>query len=307
VTTQGTVPERHVIFGPTVVPQSGSPSDMNGSERGVGAIENSGPTPVRNQHGCTALVALSLPMQCVILDGGHQTRTAHRMTDRVMPLIPTPLVTVAGEPFVRHQLRLLHEGGVDDVVVCVGPGGESVEDEVTRHRPDGMTVRCSRVSTHLLGTAGALRRAVIDGLADERFMVLYAGSYLRLDFDDVWEWFDATHHLGLMTVWHNEDQFETSNVAVRNGKVVVYRKSSIRSNHPSMSFIDYGLSILTAEAVLDLVPAGEPNDLAALYSNIAAFGKLQAYEVDQRFHEIGSEHGLAELDRLLTRELQRWR
>lgn len=222
-------------------------------------------------------------------------------------MIPMPMIPVAGEPFIRHQLRLLQEGGVDDVVVCIGPDGESVEEEVTRHQPDGMTVRCSRASSQLLGTAGALRRVVSDGLVDERFMVLNGGSYLRLDFADVWEWFDTAHHLGLMTVWHNEDQFETSNLAVRNGKVVVYRKRSIRSSHPSMSFIDYGLSILTAEAVLDLVPAGEPNDLAALYSNISAFGQLQAYEVDQRFHEIGSAHGLAELDRLLTRELQRWR
>jgi NDP-sugar pyrophosphorylase family protein len=48
-----------------------------------------------------------------------------------------------------------------------------------------------------------------------------------------------------------------------------------------------------------------PYDLADVYEALAADGRLQAYEVDQRFHEIGSEAGLVELDQLLTREVQR--
>jgi NDP-sugar pyrophosphorylase family protein len=72
-----------------------------------------------------------------------------------------------------------------------------------------------------------------------------------------------------------------------------------------LTYIDYGLGVLTADAVLDLVPTGVPHDLAGVYGTIAAQGRLQAYEVHERFHEIGSESGLAELDRLLTSEFQR--
>lgn len=215
------------------------------------------------------------------------------------------MIEVAGEPFIRHQLRLLRERGVDDVVICVAHRGEVIKEEVTRHHPDGMTVRCSRDASRFLGTGGALRRAVADGLTDEQFMVLSDLTYLRDDFVDVWEWFDVEHHLGLMTVSHNDEQLETSSAAVRNGRVVVYRNAAIRSAHPSMTYVGCGLGILTAASVLELVRAEEPSDVGLLYSTIAARGLLQAYEVDERFYEIRSESGLAEFTRWLTSELQR--
>jgi NDP-sugar pyrophosphorylase family protein len=236
-------------------------------------------------------------MQCLILDDALRNRTGHR---------PTAMTDVAGEPFIRHQLRLLHDGGVDDVVVCVPYGGDRIEDEVARHCPTGMTVRYARDGGRLLESGRVIRRAVTDGLTDEQFMVLYAGTYPLVDFAEVWDWFDKAHHLGLLTVWHNDDRVDSSNAAVRNGRVVVYRMASNLISHPSLDYIDDGFGILTANAVLDLVRADEPHDLASLYSTIAGRSQLQAYEVDQRFHEIGSPSGLAELERLLTPELQRW-
>jgi galactokinase/mevalonate kinase-like predicted kinase len=47
------------------------------------------------------------------------------------PLIRA-MVEVAGEPFIRHQLRLLADSGIDDVVICVGYRGLPLEDEVRR-------------------------------------------------------------------------------------------------------------------------------------------------------------------------------
>ena len=113
-------------------------------------------------------------------------------------------------------------------------------------------------------------------------------------------------NLGLLTVWHNDDRVDTSNAAVRNGRVVVYRIASNLISHPSLDYIDDGFGILTADAVLDLVRADEPHDLTSLYSALAGRSQLQAYEVDERLHDIGSRTGLTELERRLTSELQRW-
>jgi len=239
-------------------------------------------------------------MQCVILAGGLGTRMSHRTADR-----PKAMIEVAGEPFIRHQLQLLANAGIADVVICVGYLSELIEDEVSTHRPRGMNVRFSDDGPTLLGTAGAVRLAVENGLTDEAFMVLYGDSYLHVDYGDVEASFDSTEHHGLMTVWRNSDALEPSNAGIRDGKVVVYRKGAAGANHPSMSYIDFGLGILTAETVLARVPVGTRHDLATLYETIASRGRLQAYEVDHRFHEIGSEAGLAALDRLLTMEMQR--
>lgn len=239
-------------------------------------------------------------MQCLVLAGGLGTRMGRRTADRPKAMLP-----VAGQPFIRHQLRLLRERGVDDIVICIGYRGEIIEDEVARNCPDGMSVRCSSDGDRLLGTAGAVRLAVENGLAADRFMVLYGDSYLRVDYADVWRSFDGSKHHGLMTVWRNDDTLETSNASVRDGRVVGYHKGTDGTRHPSLNYIDYGLGILTADAVLSLVPTEAPHDLATLYETLATRGQLQAYEVDHRFHEIGSESGLVELDHLLTIALHR--
>jgi NDP-sugar pyrophosphorylase family protein len=238
-------------------------------------------------------------MQCVILAGGLGTRLGHRTADR-----PKPMIEVAGEPFIRHQLRLLHDGGIDDVVVCIGYRGLLIEDEVARHSPPGMNVRCLSDGERLRGTAGAIRRAVEHGHTDERFMVLYGDSYLLVNFADVWAAFDGDCYDGLMTVWRNDSRDE-SNAAVGDGRIVAYHKSAGGVSHPCMSHVDYGLGIVNAEQLLELVPPGATHDLADVYETLAARGRLQAYEVDERFHEIGSELGLAQLDRLLRLEPQR--
>jgi NDP-sugar pyrophosphorylase family protein len=237
-------------------------------------------------------------MQCIILAGGLGTRMSHRAADR-----PKAMIEVAGEPFIRHQLRLLRDGGIDDVVICVGYRGLLLEDEVARHTPLGMSVRCISAGERLRGTAGAIRRAVEHGLTEERIAVLYGDSYLLVNFAEVWASFDHERYDALMTVWRN-GSFDDSNAGVADGRVVVYRKGADASNHPSMSHIDYGLGIVCSDAMLDVVPPGVPYDLADVYETLAAGGRLQAYEVDQRFHEIGSEAGLVELDELLTTPVQ---
>ena len=219
-------------------------------------------------------------MQCVILAGDSRTWMGRRATDR-----PKAMVELAGESFIRHQLRLLANAGVDDVVICVGRDAEIIDDEAARHCPKGVVVRCIRDGLMPLGAAGATRLAVEKGLTDEQFMVLYGESYARVDYADVWASFDGTQYHGLMTVWRNRDPLAISNAGVRDGRIVVYRNGEDGSNHPSMSYIDCGLGILTADAVLALVPVGTQHDLSTLYETIATRGRLQAHEVAHRLDE----------------------
>jgi N-acetyl-alpha-D-muramate 1-phosphate uridylyltransferase len=238
-------------------------------------------------------------MQCIILAGGLGTRLGSRTVDK-----PKAMVAVAGEPFLRHQLRQLQNGGVNDVVICIGYRGLLIEDEIARHCPLGMSVRCISDGDRLRGTAGAIRRVVERGYTDERFMVLHGDSYILANLADVWRSFDSTNYLGLMTVWRG-DVLEDCNAGVRDGKVMVFRRGESHSNHPSMNHVDCGLGVVEADTLLDLVPPGVPYDLADMYESLAAQGRLQAYELDERFHEIGSATGLAALDRLLTLQIQR--
>jgi NDP-sugar pyrophosphorylase family protein len=64
------------------------------------------------------------------------------------------------------------------------------------------------------------------------------------------------------------------------------------------NYIDYGLGLLRSES-LSGCPKDKAFDLADLYRDLIGQDELAGYEVGQRFYEIGSPEGLADLDALL--------
>jgi NDP-sugar pyrophosphorylase family protein len=235
-------------------------------------------------------------MQCVILAGGLGTR----MRDFGEANLPKALLPVHGRPFVDHQLELLAIRGVEDVVFCIGHGGTALREHVGEGAAFGLAVRYVDEGDDLRGTAGALRLALDKGVLDEAFAVLYGDSYLPIDLEPVWRAFAAGGLPALMTVFRNENRWEPSNAVLDAGRVVLYDK---RREHPRSAecrWIDYGLSVLRAEVVEERVPAVEVVDLADLFHDLSLEGKLAGLEVQERFYEVGSPEGLAELERYVA-------
>jgi NDP-sugar pyrophosphorylase family protein len=90
--------------------------------------------------------------------------------------------------------------------------------------------------------------------------------------------------------------WDTSNVEVVEGEILCYDKEN---RTVRMEFIDYGLGLFQPYVFASLAE-GQPADLVAIYQNLVTNHNLSAYEVKQRFYEIGSFEGLRELDGLLT-------
>ncbi len=229
-----------------------------------------------------------LPPVC-ILAGGLGTRLGEQVQDT-----PKPLIEVAGEPFLMHQLRLLARQGAGLVVLCVGYLGERIEERIGRER-FGISIRYSYDAPGLDGTLGAIRRA--HELLGERFLVLYGDTYLRIDYADVAQVWEASGLPAVMTVLRNEGRWDASNAVYADGLVTAYDK---RSPRPEMHWIDYGLGGLTA-AALSVVPEHE-RDLETLYHELSRTGRLCAYEAEHRFFEIGTPAALAETDAYLRRQ-----
>jgi len=224
-----------------------------------------------------------------ILAGGLATRL-RPITEK----IPKVLVPVAGKPFLAHQLDLLRGQGIRRVVLCLGHLGEMVQRDFKDGSAFGVKLDYSFDGPMLLGTGGALKRAM--PLLGDRFFVLYGDSYLPVPFAPVAQTFEASGRLGLMTVYRNDGKYDTSNVVFADGEIKVYDKKTRR---PDMRHIDYGLSLFRREA-FDAWPDDNPFDLADVMGRLVAEGQLAGFEVPERFYEIGSHEGLAELNALLS-------
>jgi NDP-sugar pyrophosphorylase family protein len=226
----------------------------------------------------------------VILAGGLATRLRPLTED-----LPKALVDVNGEPFVAHQLRLLRDQGVTRVIVCAGYRGELIKEFVGNGAAFDLEVRFVFDGPQLLGTAGAVKNAW--PLVGTAGFVLYGDSYLPCDYHAVQEAFERSNRLGLMTVFHNQNQWDRSNVEFADGRIIAYNKSTPT---PPMHHIDYGLAVFQTAAFAG-VPADRPSDLATLYQELLAQRELTGWEVPERFYEIGSWSGLEETRRYLAK------
>lgn len=230
---------------------------------------------------------MTLPV--AILAGGVATRLRP-----ITETIPKALVEVAGQPFIIYQLEWLKKEGVKRVVLCVGYLGSLIQNVVGDGRHHGIDVFYSFDGNSLLGTGGALRRAL--PMLGDTFFVLYGDSFLKCDFSSVEAKFRESGQRALMTVFKNIGKWDKSNVIFHDGQIILYDKNKISAD---MKYIDYGLGVLTDD-VLRNYPDGGYFDLAEVYSELSMRGELAGFEVKDRFYEIGSFEGLAEMEKLFS-------
>jgi NDP-sugar pyrophosphorylase family protein len=218
----------------------------------------------------------------VILAGG--------LAKRMRPLtesIPKALLPVNGKPFIDLQLELLRKNGINRVTLCLGYLGEKIEQYVNNTAYE-LDILFSYDGASPLGTGGAVRKAA--GITGKTFFVLYGDSYLEIDYADVQRVWENSGKSALMTVYRNENRWDTSNVLFENNRIVRYSKTERTTE---MKHIDYGLGILQTDI---LTKYSERFDLAGVYTSLAECGDLSGYEAQNRFYENGSLGGLKELE-----------
>ena len=224
-----------------------------------------------------------------ILAGGLATRLRP-----ITETIPKALIEIAGEPFLGHQLRLLSGGGIRHAVLCAGYLGEQIRAYAGDGSAFRMRIEYSFDGPQLLGTAGAIKRAL--PLLGDAFFVIYGDSYLPCDYAAASQAFLDSGKLGLMTVFRNQGRWDSSNVEFSGGRILAYDKAN---RAPRMQHIDYGLGVFRRQA-FDAVLDNRSHDLAALYRSLLGEGELAAWESPQRFYEIGSQDGIRELTEFLS-------
>ncbi|MDR1375308.1 MAG: nucleotidyltransferase family protein [Holosporaceae bacterium] len=230
-------------------------------------------------------------LSIAILAGGLATRM-HPATEK----IPKSLLLVAGEPFIFHQLKLLKERGISKVVLCVGHLGEMIEAQVGNGSQFGLEISYSFDGTELLGTAGALKKAL--PLLEETFFVLYGDSYLDCDYEAVYECHKQSKRSALITIYHNKCLYDNSNIIFRDKKIICYDK---KHPVPEMQYIDYGLGILQ-KRLLGNLQSNKFYDLMDTYADLIKKNELASFVAKKRFYEIGSPHGLKQLSKLLQKK-----
>ncbi|MCY3841486.1 MAG: nucleotidyltransferase family protein [Gammaproteobacteria bacterium] len=130
-------------------------------------------------------------MRAMILAAGRGERL-RPLTERV----PKPLLPVAGEPLIVHQLRWLRRAGIRDVVINLHHLAEAIEGKLGAGSDLGVRIHYSRES-ELLETGGGIKRALPE-LRPGPFVVLNGDIWTNYVFRDLVDVRPGKAHLVLM-------------------------------------------------------------------------------------------------------------
>lgn len=230
--------------------------------------------------------------QVVILAGG--------LAKRLQPItntIPKCLVEVAGMPFILHQLKEFKNQGIKDIMICIGHLGDLVKNLLGNGSDLSLNITYSEDGEVPLGTGGALIKALPQ--LPEIFAVVYGDSFLPINYLKVFRAFKRSNCSAMMTVYKNDNLHDRSNILFKNGTIIEYDKLKQSS---LMQHIDYGLGIYTKSS-LENFQKNYYLDLSDILQKFLSNKQLAAYEVNERFYEIGSHTGLNDtIDYFLQKE-----
>jgi NDP-sugar pyrophosphorylase family protein len=105
--------------------------------------------------------------------------------------------------------------------------------------------------------------------------------------------------LGLDTVFKNNDSYDQSNIVIKDNLVAKYSKTEKTKD---MVYIDYGAALFRKEA-LQLIPENCFSSIEELFLRLIDRKQLLAFEVTERFYEIGSPQGLKDFEEFARHRL----
>jgi D-glycero-D-manno-heptose 1,7-bisphosphate phosphatase len=228
----------------------------------------------------------------VVLAGGLGTRLGEIGTR-----VPKIMMPIGKQIFLDLQLKLFVDNGVRDLTYCLGHLGQQVEEHVQHISiPNEMIIKFSYDGDKQLGTGGAILKAVKN--YEGKFLVVYGDSYLQVKYEEISGRFQNSKQSCIMTVLHNKDLYDKSNVSISNGMVSRYHKDKSDSD---LDFIDFGI-LGFSTSVFSHFEAYKSFDLSLVIQHAIQSNNVLAFEVQKRFFEIGSQQGILDLERYLYRE-----
>jgi NDP-sugar pyrophosphorylase family protein len=227
----------------------------------------------------------------VVLAGGLGTR----VREVTGGLIPKALIPIEGIPFLEHKLRSLEEMGACKIVLLVGELSALVEEFVNTRKHSYSSIQVITDGRHLLGTGGSVAAAL--GFLPNNFWLTYGDSLVSTDLDDVEKKCTRLGYRNSMTVLRYSPGLENPNIAIEKQRVVKYEKGT---KSEQLTHLDYGLLYLEAHW-FRTPELGPIFDLSVPIRRIVETQSMHAYEVSNRYWEIGSLNGIRETEAFLQR------
>jgi len=222
-------------------------------------------------------------MKGLLLAAGQGTRLRPLTDDR-----PKPMVDIAGEPAIAHELRWLRQQGICDLAINLHYRPEVLEQFVGDGSRFGVRVTYS-LETEILGTAGALRPLLPFFRGEWAFIVLYGDVLTDLDLASVLEAHATSGADATIVLTPADDPTRAGIVAFDETHRITRMVEKPAPSEVFSTWANAGVYVC-GPAVLEYVAAGKAQDFAGeLFPAMLRAGRhLRAAPTDAVVVDFGS-------------------
>jgi len=214
-------------------------------------------------------------MKAIILAGGFGTRLRKIVFDR-----PKSMAIITGIPFLEHQIRLLKEQGVTDIILCVSFMADKIKSYFGNGKKIGVNISYSEEEIPL-GTAGAIKKT--EKYINDTFLVLNGDSYSHIDLKKFLE-FHKSHGSGFsVAVTKVKDQLNYGGVIMDDNKIVKF----VEKQADSGNLVNSGVYLFDKILFNHILAEKNVSLERETFPMLATEGLLRGYLFDGYFMDIG--------------------
>ncbi|MDO8460074.1 MAG: sugar phosphate nucleotidyltransferase [Nanoarchaeota archaeon] len=216
-----------------------------------------------------------ITLKAIILAGGFGTRIRKIVFDKPKSMIP-----IAGVPFLEHQIRLLKEQGVTEIILCVSYMADKIKSYFGDGRRIGVSITYSEEEVPL-GTAGAIKRT--QKYINDTFIVLNGDSYSHLNINDLIKFHKEKNSKGTICLTETKDTEHYGCVVLRDDKICEFAEKKIGEK----TLINSGVYIFEPE-IFNYIKENENISLEKqIFPILVKEGLLHGYRYEGYFIDIG--------------------
>ena len=217
-------------------------------------------------------------MKAMILAAGHGKRL-RPLTEAM----PKPMIPIASEPLIVHQIRWLRHAGISEIVINLHHLGAQIENKLGRGADLGVHITYCH-EEELLGTGGAIVKA-LPFLLPGPFMVLNGDIWTSYPFKQLVQSPPETTHLVLTPKPNHRESGD------------FYLEDNLVRRSEKNDLVFCGISVLTEEIL-----GHAPDDIFSITQDLY-FKRLSHDEITGEIYEgtwfdIGSHDQLKAVRRL---------
>jgi NDP-sugar pyrophosphorylase family protein len=228
------------------------------------------------EYLATKALGLQRLNKALILAGGKGTRLRPITYE-----IPKPMIPIKGKPIMQYLINLLHDYGIEDIIISIGYLGERIKDYFGDGSKLGVKITYVEEKEEL-GTAGPLRLA--KNLLNETFVAMNGDIITKIDLDDMFRFHREVGAKATIALTTVDDPRRYGIAEMRGSRILRFIE---KPEIPPSNLINAGIYIMEPY-VLKFIPKGYAMLEKDVFPKLAERGELAGYVYEGYWRDMGT-------------------